>query len=128
MEGGDERGNGVQAGPTRDPQSWQIGMYQIQGFRTRLGVNIQKPEVLQPGTLDGVIIDKLEGANWWGIVVESKGVRYNIQLGGNSGGVKSQVGAVEKIGNRVRVSYKTKRKENNGSYFLDATRIIQIRR
>lgn len=128
MEGGDERGNGVQAGPTRDPQSWQIGMYQIQGFKTRLVLNTQKPEALTRGAVDGVIVDKLEGANWWGIVVESMGVRYNIQLGGNSGGVRSQVGDVETIGNRVRVTYRTKRKENDGSYFLDATRVEQIRR
>jgi len=45
-------------------------------------------------------------------------------LGGNSGGVRSQVGDVETIGNRVRVSYKTKRRETNGSYFLDATRTV----
>jgi hypothetical protein len=128
MEGEDEREGGVQSGPTSEPQSWQIGMYQIQGFKTRLQVDTQKPEVLTPGRIDGVIVDKLEGANWWGIVVESKGVRYNIQLGGNSGGVKSQVGDVEKIGNRVRVFYKMKRKENDGTYFLDATRIEQTRR
>lgn len=128
MEGGDERANGVKSGPTADPQTWQIGMYLIQGFKTRLQVETQKSEVLSPGTLEGIIVDKLEGANWWGIVVESNGIRYNIQLGGNSGGVKSQIGDVDSIGNRVRVSYKTKRTENDGSYFLDATRVVQIRR
>jgi hypothetical protein len=108
-------------------------MYQINGFKTRLPIGTQKsevlkPEVLTPGTLEGVILEKVGGASWYGIVVGSKGLRYTVQLGGNSGGVKSQVGDVETVGNRVRVSYKNKRKENDGSYFLDATRVAQIRR
>lgn len=77
--------------------------------------------------LEGVIVEKVEGANWCGIVVEAKGLRYTVQLGGNSGGVKSQNGEVETVGNRVRITYRTKRKENDGSYFLDASRVVQIR-
>jgi len=127
MASEDERANGVQPGPTRDPQSWQVGMYQIQGFKARTPVETQSPEMLKPGTLEAVIVENLEGANWWGIVVESKGIRYSIQLGGNSGGVQSQTGDVESVGNRVRVSYRTKRMKTDGSYFLDATRVVQIR-
>lgn len=128
MAGGDERRQGVQPDPFGYSQHWVIGMYQIGGFKTRLPTGTQKAGVLTPGILEGVIVEKLEGANWWGIVIESRGIRYSIQLGGNSGGVKSQIGDVETIGNRVRVSYKNKRKENDGSYFLDATRVVQIRR
>lgn len=128
MEGGDERRHGVESGPTGDPQTWQIGAYQINGFKTSLPIQVQKPRVLKAGTLEGIIVEKLEGANWWGIVVESQGVRYSVQLGGLSGGVKSQVGNVEKIGNRVRITYKDKRKENDGTYFLDATRIVQVKK
>lgn len=128
MAGGDERSQGVQPDPFGYSRRWVIGMYQIGGFKTLLPTGTQKPEVLTPGTLEGVIVDKLEGANWWGIVIESKGVRYSIQLGGNSRGIQSQIGDVETIGNRVRVSYKTQRKNNDGSYFLDATRVVQIRK
>lgn len=128
MAGGDERRDGVETGPAGDHQTWQIGMYQINGFKTSLPVQVQKPKVLKSGTLEGVIVEKLEGANWWGIVVESQGTKYSIQLGGLSGGVKSQAGDVETVGNHVMITYKGKRKENDGTYFLDATRIVQVKK
>lgn len=128
MGGEDERSRGVQPDPFGYSQHWVIGMYQIGGFKTSLPIGTQKQEVLTPGTLEGVVVEKLEGANWWGVVVESNGLRYSIQLGGNSGGVRSQSGDVETVGNRVRITYKTKRKENDGTYFLDATRIVQVRK
>lgn len=77
-------------------------------------------------TIEGVVVEKVEGAQWYGIVIESRGVKYTIQLAGKSGGVKSQVGDVETVGNRVRVSYKSKGRQSDG-YWLDATRVVQVR-
>lgn len=125
---GFDRFNGVETGPTGDRQTWQVGMYQIEGFKTSLPIKVQQSKVLKSGTIEGIIVEKTEGANWWGIIVESQGVKYSIQLGGLSGGVKSQVGDVEKVGNRVRITYKDKRKENDGTYFLDATRVVQVKK
>ena len=119
--------NAVQSGPTSDSQTWQIGMYQIKGFKTRLPTENQKPKVLKSGTIEGVIVETIGGANWFGIIVESNGVRYSIQLDGNSGGVNSRVGDVETVGNRVRITYKDIRKENDGTLFLNAIRIIQLK-
>jgi hypothetical protein len=128
MAGGDERRNGVEAAFGGYPQTWKIGMYQINGFKTSLSTPVQNPKVLQPGIIDGVIVQHIEGANWYGIIVESQGVKFTVQLSGLSGGVRSQVGDVETVGNRVRITYKDKRKENDGSYFLDATRVVQLKR
>jgi hypothetical protein len=128
MAGEDERRNGVETGPTGDSQTWRIGMYQINGFKTSLPVPVQRARVLQSGTLEGIIIENIGGANWTGIIVESQGVKYTVQLDGLSGGVKSQVGNVDTVGNRVRITYRDKRKENDGTYFLDATRIVQVKK
>lgn len=77
-------------------------------------------------TIEGVVVEKVEGAQWYGIVIESRGVKYTIQLAGKSGSVKSQVGDVETVGNRVRVSYKGRGRQSDG-YWLDATRVVQVR-
>jgi outer membrane protein OmpA-like peptidoglycan-associated protein len=121
---GDEREKGVEPDPFGYPKRWVIGMYQIGGLKTSLGIQAQKIKVLQPRkgtTLEGVIVEHNESPNWASIVVESKAVKYGILLRGIS-----QTGDVWTIGNQVRITYKTKREENDGTYSLDATRIDQI--
>jgi hypothetical protein len=119
---------GVEEGPTGDKQSWRVGLYQIQGFKTRLSVTVQKARILQAGMLEGVVVERTFGASWLGIIVEANGVKYLIQLGGNSGGVGSIVGDVQTVGNRVRVTYRDKQCESSGECSLDATRVVQIRK
>lgn len=119
--------NGVEPGPSGYPQTWQIGMYQISGFKTNLPVKTQKPETPQAGVIVGTVVETVGGMSWNGIIVESEGVKYTIELDGNSGRVDTQVGDIEKIGNRVRVYYKQKRKLSGGEYFLNATSVIQVK-
>jgi hypothetical protein len=119
--------NGVQPGPTRDAQTWQIGIYQIGRFKTNLPIQTQKPKVKEAGTIEGVVVETTGGANWFGIIIESGGVKYTIQLDGNSGGVKTRTGDVETVGNRVKVTFTDKEKMPDGSYFLKATSVAQIR-
>lgn len=129
MQGSNETRNGVQSGPTGDSQTWQIGMYQINGFKTNLAIQVQKPAIIhQPGVVEGVVIEKNEGASGYGVTVESRGERYYVYLAGNMGGVKTQIGDVETVGNRVRIAYRSKRKASDGTYSLDATSIVQIKR
>lgn len=127
-DGEDERAGGVEAGPTRDSETWQIGLYQISGFRTEDPVQTQTPKVRQAGVIEGIVVEKIGGMNWFGIVIESAGVRYTIQLDGNSGGVETQTGDVETVGNRVRVAFKDKEKRSGGGYFLRATSVVEIKK
>jgi hypothetical protein len=129
MGGEDERRNGVEPGSTGDRQTWRIGMYQLSGFRTSLPIQVQKPQIIhQAGTVEGVIVEKNEGASGYGITVESRKVIYYVYLAGNMGGVKTQIGDVDTVGNHVRVTYKSKRKVNDSTYSLDAIRIVQIKK
>jgi outer membrane protein OmpA-like peptidoglycan-associated protein len=122
---GDERVKGVEPDPFGYPKHWVIGLYQIGGFKTSLAVEAQKTKVLRPQrgmALEGTIIERNESPNWPSIVVESGGVKYGVSLRG-----LTQSGDVWTIGNRVKVSYKSKSAERDGTYSLDATRIDQIR-
>lgn len=123
----DERTGGLGGGATTDPQTWRIGMYEINGFKTKEPVQTQKPKVLSAGIIKGVIVENTGGANWVGVIVESGGVKYLVQLSGSSGGVKTQTGDVETIGNRVRIAFKDKEKMPDGGYFLKATSITQLK-
>src|SRR5713226_5766203 len=76
-------------------------------------------------TFEGTVVERVEGAQWYGIVVESRGVKYTVQLGGK-GGVASEIGNVTKIGARVRVYYKGFSGDFNGTKAPNATKIIRL--
>ena len=80
MVGGGESSQGVQPDPFGYSRCWVIGMYRVGGFKTRLPTATQRAEALTPGIMEGVIVERLEGANWWGIVIGLRGIRYNIYL------------------------------------------------
>lgn len=124
----DERTGGLGGGATSDPQTWRIGMYNISGFRTNQAVQTNPPKAEQAGVIKGVIVEVTGGASWFGIVIESGGVKYTIQLDGNSGRVETQTGDVETVGNLVRVAFKDKEKRADGTYFLNATSVIEIKK
>ncbi len=118
---------GIEAGATDEAQTWRVGMYQITGIKTQMPVAATPPVNRSAGTIEGTIVETTGGANWFGIIVESSGVKYLIQLDGNSGGVKSTAGDVETVGNRVSITYRNKQTRTDGSYVLEATRIVQIK-
>lgn len=117
---------GVQAGVTDTPQTWQVGAYQIAGFKTREAVTVEKLTPRQSGSLEGVVVDQYLGASGYTIAVESRGIKYYVQMAG--GGVQVKLVGDDTIGSRVRIFFRGKRLESNGIYTLNATQVVQIRK
>lgn len=125
-----ERFNGVQPGPTDTPQTWQVGLFQISGFRSEGGSVQESPKVTdRPTTMDATVIRFNQGASGAGLEVKSKGVEYGFCLFGNCGAVRTVIGDVTKRGSRVRIWYTLKRKNQDGSFSLfDVTKVQLLRK
>jgi hypothetical protein len=110
-------------------QWWSIDMYQIRGVSSSTPLTVKPPKVKEPGTIEGVVIDTEMGMKWISIIVRGDdGNRYMAQLGGQ-GAPDKVTGMVNKVGNRVRITFKDKEPpDSQGVIDLHATSIIQIKR
>lgn len=80
-------------------------------------------------TLEGVVVDTMDGARWMGIVVESGGRRYEVAIANNPDDHLKDpvvVGDVKKIGTRVKVTYKGSERFGGNEITLHASRIVAL--
>ncbi len=122
----DDPFEGLRPGPTETPNTWQIGSFQIWGFKSNLPIGSKKATVAhKAGVMDATVIEFSEGGSGSSLIVDYKGVKYSFCLYGNCGAPRKVLGNVTEVGSRVRIWYKLRRPYDDGSFGLEDVAKVQ---
>lgn len=80
----------------------------------------------QTNVLDAIVVEFSEGGSGSSLIVTASGVKYGFCLYGNCGAPMTVVGQVTQKGTKVRIWYKSRRRNSDGSIALVATRVESL--